>query len=273
MLVRVEVRTSQGGLLLLPLDDDSNGFFIKEIDGLDPVKATLVSSSSAGVDGAQYHSSRRDPRNILVKMGVEPDWIDTTITELRKRLYEFFMPKLLVTLRFVMDDGFYVEIPARVESFNWPLFVKEPDINLSLMCFDPDFVDPHVVQASGMSVSSEAENKITYSGTVDTGGVFTVRPDRALNAFTFYLRSPDGLLQILDFSIPLLANDKLKISTVTGNKYVTLTRGGTESSALYGVSPQSAWLTFQNGDNFLRLYATGAPVPFDYEITTRYGGL
>lgn len=273
MLVRVEVRNSQGALLDLPLDDDSSGLYIENIDGLDPVKATLVSTSTAGADGAQYQNSRREARNLVVKMGVEPDWINTTVTDLRKRLYAFFMPKTEAFLRFYMDDGLYVDITGRVESFDFPLFTKDPEANLSLMCFQPDFIDPNPVNLSKMSVSDVTEFVVQYDGTVETGVVWTIRPDRAVGEFTLYHRRPDGQLRTLEFTKPLAAGDKLEISTVTGAKGVTLTRSSTQSSALYGVSPQSNWLEFQPGDNFLRLYASGAAFPFDLSYTTRYGGL
>lgn len=273
MLVRVEVRTSQGALLTLPLDDVSSGLVVENIDGLDPVKATLVSSSFAGADGEQYHSSRRDSRNLKLKIGLEPDYVTTMVGDLRKRLYGFFMPKTQVSLRFVMDDGLYVDILGRVESFLTPLFAKDPAVDISLMCYDPDFLDPNPVTASGMSTADSTEVLFPYVGTVETGLLLTLRPDRDVNAFTFYHRPPDGTLRTLDFSIPLVAGDVLAISTVTGAKGVTLTRSSTQSSALYGVSPQSNWLEFQPGDNFLRLYASGAAFPFDLSYTTRYGGL
>lgn len=273
MLDRVEVRSPQGALLTLPLEDVSDGLIVDEIEGLDPVKATLVSSSFANADGAQYHSSRRESRNIKFKMGLEPDYIDTSVADLRNRLYAFFMPKMAVNLRFVMDDGFYVEIDGRVEDFNAPLFTKEPEANLSIMCFDPDFIDPNPVTYSGMSTSSSVETLFHYPGTIETGMLLTVRPDRAVSAFTFYFRPPDGSLRTLDFALPLSAGDVLQISTVTGAKGATLTRGTTESSVLYGISPQSNWLEFQPGDNYLRLYLTGADIPFDLEYIPRYGGL
>lgn len=274
MLVRVEATNAQGALLALPLDDDSSGIFVQEIAGLDPVKATLVSTSFAGADGAQYHSAHREARNITAKMGVEPDYLNVTVSDLRKRLYAFFMPKSLVHLAFIHDDGLRLTIDGRVESFDFPLFAQDPEADLSLMCFDPDFIDPIIVsKLNQMSVSTAVETTVPYLGTVDVGGVFTFRPDRAVNAFTVYLRTADGQQQIMDFTVPLLAGDKLEISTVTGSKYATLTRGGTTSSVLYGVTPQSAWLNFKNGDNKLRVYATGAPFPFDYNYITRYGGL
>jgi hypothetical protein len=125
VLVRVEVRTSQGTLLVLPLDDVSDGLALEEVEGLDPVKATLNSSSFAGEDGEQYHSARRESRNIKFKIGLEPDYVATSVRDLRKRLYAFFMPKTQVSLRFVMSDGLYVDILGRIETFDAPLFVQD----------------------------------------------------------------------------------------------------------------------------------------------------
>lgn len=276
MLVRVEVTTSQGTLLILPLDDVSDGLALQEVEGLDPVKATLNSSSFAGEDGEQFHSARRESRNIKFKIGLEPDYVTTSVRDLRKRLMAFFMPKTQVSLRFVMADGLYVDILGRIETFDAPLFVQEPEANISLMCFNSDFIDPVQKQLLNlMSVSGSEEVLIEYplEGAVETGGVFTIRPNRPLSAFTIYHRPPDGTLRSLDFSIPLLADDVLQISTVTGNKGITLTRGNTISSGLYGMSPQSSWVQLQPGDNYLRLYATGAAIPYDFTYYTRYGGL
>jgi hypothetical protein len=276
VLVRVEVRTSQGTLLVLPLDDVSDGLALEEVEGLDPVKATLNSSSFAGEDGEQFHSARRESRNIKLKIGLEPDYIATSVRDLRKRLYAFFMPKTQVSLRFVMSDGLYVDILGRIETFDAPLFVQDPEANISLMCFDSDFIDPVQKQLlNKMSVATNEEILIEYplEGTVETGGIFTIRPNRAVSAFTIYHRPPDGTLRSLDFSIPLVANDVLQISTLTGAKGITLTRGNTISSGLYGMSPQSSWLELQPGDNHIRLYAVGAAFPYDFTYYTRYGGL
>ncbi len=99
MLVSLEVITRQFQSLLLPLNEVLNGFAVESIEGLEPVKATLVSSSFAQIDGAQYHSSRREPRNIKLKMGLEPDYVTDSVRDLRHRLYGFLMPKSEVTLR------------------------------------------------------------------------------------------------------------------------------------------------------------------------------
>lgn len=273
MLNIVEVRTSQGALLTLPLEDVSDGLIIEEIEGLDPVKATLVSSSFARLDGEQYQSSRRESRNIKLRLGLEPDYVLSTVRDLRHRLYGFFMPKSVVNLRFYMTSGLFVDISGRVESFETALFTKEPAVDISIMCFDPDFVDTTVVLLPGLTTDTMVDTVVPYIGTVETGIKFTLRVDRSLSDFVFYHVPPDGTQRALQFSAPLIAGDVLTISTVTGAKGATRLRATTSSSVLYGISPQSNWIELLPGDNRLRVYATGAGIPYDIEYTTKYGGL
>lgn len=273
MLVRVEARTRQGALLDMPLEDSSNGLVVQEIEGLDPVKATLVSSSFAQSDGEQYHSSRREARDLKLTLGLEPDYVSSTVQDLRRRLYSFFMPKLEVMLRFHMDDGSYVDIWGRVESFGSPLFTREPAVDISLRCFNPDFFDPNPVTRSEMSTDVDVDILVEYEGTVETGVLFDFAIDRDLTAFTIYHRPPDGTLRTLDFASALYDGDRLRISTSPGAKSAILTRGGSDTSVLYGISPQSNWIELQPGDNHIRVYAIGLGVPYTLEYTNKYGGL
>lgn len=276
MLSRVEVTTKSGSLLRLPLEDVENGYILASVDGLDPVKATIVSSSFANQDGEQYHSSRREKRNLKMNLDYEPDYQTNSVTSLRNRLYSFLMPKSEVTLRFVHDDGLEVTILGRVESFDAPIFNKDPDASISLLSFDPDFIDPVPVSISGSTTESTTNPVIDYAGTVETGIVLTLAVNRAESAFTIYHIPPDGTMRQLDFAASLLAGDEVKISTVSGDKYATLKRAGVVSKVLYAIPPQSNWIQLepeQGGTNNLRVYATGAPIPYTIEYFTRYGGL
>lgn len=279
IITRLEVRTAQGALLNLPFDTVTGGIFVKSIEGLDPVKATLVSTSFAQIDGAQYHSSRREARNLKIQLGLAPDEINETIRELRNRMYTYFMPKTEISLRFFIItgesvlDNYYVDIKARIESFDSPLFVQEPSIDLSLIAFDPDFVDPVPVIFSGNSTSTLAEETLTYVGTVETGFKLTLMPTRAMSAFTIYQRPADGTLRMMDFSSDLEPGDVLTIITTVGEKSVTRSRAGYDTSLLYALSPQSNWLELQPGNNAIRVYETGDAIPYTIEYNTRYGGL
>ena len=121
-----KVTNARGSVLNFPLDDPSQGFIVRNIEGLGPVKATLVSTSFANMDGGQYHSSRREPRNIVLTLGLEPDYAMMSVADLRKQLYQFFMPKSQSTLDFHLFDKFAenlleqtkeLTIDARIESF------------------------------------------------------------------------------------------------------------------------------------------------------------
>lgn len=273
MLTEVEVRTRQGDLLNLPLEDIDSGLIVQQIEGLEPVKATLVSSSFAQLDGEQFQSSRREFRNIKIQLGLDPNPLEDTVRDLRKKLYNFFMPESEASLRFIMEDGLNVDVVGRVESFESALFTAEPVVDISIICFDPDFVVPTSTVINGSTVSSDTETLISYQGTVETGFVFTLNVDRTIDEFTLYHRSSDDVVRSLDFSAPLVAGDVLVISTVPGNKGATLTRAGTTSSVLYGVSPQSVWSKLTPGTNRIRAYAVGAAIPYTFEYFTKYGGL
>lgn len=281
LLSALDAINSRGSVLSMPLGDISGGYSVKNIDGLGPVKATLVSTSFANMDGEQYHSSRREARDIKLSLGLEPDWAIEDVKAVRDRLYNFFMPKSSVTLKFelfdrfanLLDNKLNVQIDGRVETCDPDIFTQEPAVEVNIRCFDPDFVDLQQVVYSGSTVPDLTESMLTYDGTTDTGVLFHIRPARALDAFTIYYRPPDQTLRTIDFTQPLAAGDVLTISSIPGDKYVTRTRAGVDTALLYGVSPQSDWLTLQPGDNALRVYASGAPVPFDITYTNRYGGL
>lgn len=283
LLDSFKVTNARGSVLEFPFEDPSTGFVVKNIDGLGPVKANMVSSAFAGLDGEQYHSSRRQARNLVLTLGLEPDYAVTSVQALRDQLYDFFMPKSKAILDFHQFDKFSesiltqertLNIEGRIESCDPVIFVQDPIMDISLLCFDPDFVDLTPRQAAGATVSNLTENIVSYDGTVDTGVVFTLRPNRSFPDFTIFHRPPDGSLMTIDFAYPLVAGDVLEISSVPGSKYVKVTRAGVQSSILYAISPQSGWLTLQPGDNRIRVYeSTGAPIPYTIDYTDKYGGI
>lgn len=273
MLATVEVRNTQGSLLSLPLEDPSAGYVVADIEGLEPVKATLVSSGFANMDGEQYHSSRREKRNVVLRLSVEPDYVTESVRDLRNRLYEFFMPKTEVELRFIMNDGLSVKIMGRIETFDFPLFARDPEATISLLCFDPDFVDVNARVFTGMTTDTSTETPIPYDGTIEAGITFSLFVDRSLSLFHIHHRGPDGDVRSMTVAASLLAGDVVTINTRTGQKIATLTRAGITTSLVYAVSPASEWTELGHGDNLIRVQATGAAIPFQIDYADRYGGL
>jgi Phage tail protein len=269
----VEVRNAAGTVLTLPLQDISGGYVVKDIEGLDPVKAIIVTSGFANRDGVEYEAARRESRNIVLKLGFNPDWLTTTPKSLRDNLYKWFMTKQQVELRFYEDTGLVVSIVGRVESNDSPRFVSDPDASISILCFLPDFIGMTNELVSGNSTAGSTESVINYVGTSETGFLFTLNVNRSISGFALYLRGTDGIQYELDFAAALVSGDVVKISTVQGNKYATITHSGVTSSILYGISPSSPWLTLFPGANNLRLLISGAAIPYTIAYMDKYGGL
>ncbi len=275
MITLVEARNSQGTLLSLPAGDASNGLALGEVGGLDPVKAEIITSPFANLDGEDFQSSRRGIRDVSLDISLEPDLATTptTVRKLRQKLYTHFMTQSWVNLSFYDEDGSQADISGYVETCESPLWTKDPKMEVVVRCMNPDFVDAESVLISGATVETEDEFVINYDGTVKTGVKFVFTLPRDENNITIYYRPPDDTLRVLDFQTPLLSGDQLVINTAPGNKGAWVIRGGSESSVLYGTAPQADWVELQPGINTFRVYATGTPIPFTIEYTNRYGGL
>jgi hypothetical protein len=273
MFTKVEVTNRRGNILTLAVLEDDNPYQIAAIEGLEPVQATLTASSYAGLDGEIFQFAKRGARNIRMKLDLDPDFDEQTYTTLRQGLYPFFAPKSEITLRFYSDTGLYLDIVGVVEDFNSPLFDQDPSVDISIMCYQPDFTDPRIVEVAGNTTSGTTPTTLNYPGTVETGTVVTLNLNRALSEFTIYNVDEGGNIQQLDFTGDLLDDDVLVISSLKGNKGITLTRAGVSSSFLYGRSAQSSWIELSEGVNNFRIYAPGDPIPYVLEYVVRYGGL
>lgn len=273
MLTKVEVTNRRGNILALAIEEDENPYQVNEIEGLDPVKAVLISSSYAGADGEIFQSARRGPRNIKIKLDLDPDFISNDYTSLRQGLYSFFNPKAQIKLRFYNSTGLYVDIVGTVEEMSSPLFDEDPKVEVLITCFQPDFVDARMVTVEGSTVTGATTMEIEYPGTIEAGIVVTLNVNRSMTDFTMYNVDEGGNILQLDFTGALLNGDQLVVSSLAGAKGITLTRAGVSSSFLYGRSAQSRWIELSEGTNNFRITAAGDPVPYVVEYVVRYGGL
>lgn len=276
MLTQVIATNAQGLTLTMPLEDASGGISIQDIQGLGPVKATIVSSSFATTDGVQYLSAKREPRNLVFKLGLAPDPFVESVASVRRRLYSFFMPKTNVDLQFTDDEGegLTVNISGMIETCEPDIFSKDPAINVAITCFKPEFIDPTIVTISDNTVADTTSLEIELPEfTVETGMTFQLLPNRDIDEFTIYSDLPSGLARRLDFAYQMHDGDILTIVTVPGDKSITLTRDSVPQSLLYGMTPQSAWIDFYPGINTFRVQAEGEPVPYVLTYYNRYGGL
>lgn len=273
MLTEVQATASSGDILSLVLGEISSGIAVNDIDGLEPVKATIVSTSSPNQAGEQYMSSKRDPRDIKFTLGLEPDYISEMPEDVRNRLYRYFMPNTFVNLKFINQNGISADISGMTETFEAPLFVQNPKATISVRCFESDFVDDEIVSINGSTVSNTFMTTENYTGTVEAPTKLTLLVNRSVDEFSIYQNLPGGLSRQFNFAWPLIAGDTVQVISVPGEKKVSLMRAGISSSLLYAMSPDSSWFNFYPGTNTFRVYAEGAPIPYILTYSRRYGGM
>ncbi len=140
MLTGVKVIGDNTELVVFWLDG-STSIQIRDIKGLEPIKAEIISVPS-NLDGELFQNARLGKRNIVFQFGLNPNWVDQTMSSLRRLLYGYFPPKAIRKLRFYSDDMNSVDISGYVESIEPNMFSQDPEIQVSVICLKPNFISP-----------------------------------------------------------------------------------------------------------------------------------
>lgn len=271
MLTQVTVDGPRG-TLYLPLADASQGYVVKDIQGLDPVKATLSSSVMAQMDGSMFQNARREPRNITMTVGLESDYVTNTVADLRTNFYAFLMTKGIITFNLFKEDGLFASTVAVVESVDNNMFTTDPEIAVSLMCFDPDLYAPSETLVQSTTAVAGDEQDIVYPGTTDTGIVFEMTIPAASGEVRLVNTRPDTISQQFRVAGNFSVGDQLTIDTNPGSKRVGIVRGGAAVSGLYLLDKTSNWISLQEGTNQFTTYWNGVPTPYTIRYIVKYGG-
>lgn len=260
---------SDGAILLAP-------FQIQKIDGIGPVKANINTSQFGDFDGEAFYGSSIPKRNIVLTMGLNPDWADQTVEGLRQELYKWFMPKLRTKLKFVSTHLPTCEIDGYVESLEPNIFSKDPEIQISIICPTPDFI---ASAATELDLEVGTLTLIDYIGTVPTGLVVALT-----SAYTggfellFWDRdaNPEFEVEAGRFYIELAidATHSFELSSVVGNKFVQYveTATGDITTALPDLNLDSDWPQLLPGPNTF-LENADSVITGTITYFARFGGL
>lgn len=282
MVTRVEVFGASPSAPELPLggfmpNDDS--IQIKNIDGLGPVAANIESTQYATTRGELYQGSSVGKRNIVMTLGYNPDWEgDQTIASLRQKLYRYFMPQFWVKLRFFTDEYPPADIEGYVESFDPNIFSQDPEVQISVVCPKPDFIEADASIITGV-VDSANEFEFEYVGTVDTGFELAIRSAPARVNYTgvinVTLMSPETPQLFSVNPVTISATQYFKLSTVPNAKRVETVAviDGAVMSLIRQMSNDSVWPVIQPGPNILKVGATLPGQVWTLGYFNRFGGL
>ena len=250
----------------------ANQYMTSKIEGLSPPPGTISTSSYAGMDGSYLNNAFIEKRNIVVHFEMR----GVGIEKKRHQLYKVVKPSRYIKVYYktagidVYAEG-YVET-CEVENFEalttGQISILCPDIywysTISQMAYysylTGAFTFPFSIDSKGVPLGRYNYNQIlTVENEGDETGFtleITAQSDRedAASTFTIYNTDTDEYLQITG---QIMGDDVITITTKTGNKTITLDRGGVKTNIINRLVSGSTWLTMHEGKNRFRLWAWG----------------
>lgn len=275
MLTQVDVYGTYESIppLELPLfGADEEVIQVKGVDGLGPVKANISSSPYGVVSGEAITGTSVGKRNVVLSLGLNPDWETQTIDELRKLLYKYFMPEADVTLRFTTTHLPLCQIDGVVESLEPNIFAKDPEIQVSVICPRPDFTALDQTVLTGVVTDDDTDLvEIDYVGSAKTGLHILVESSPARGAYTGEVRLVfnSGSFVLEDLSIDDLHS--LELNSVPGFKYIREPEGSV--NLLGRVQNGYTWPVLQAGINQFAVVADLPGQVWSLSYFAKFGGL
>jgi hypothetical protein len=260
----------------MPSDDPVQ---VRDITGLEPVKADISSTALATGRGETPQGSSTGKRNIVLKLGLNPDWAEQTMTTLRHQLYRYFMPEQWTKLRFFSDELPVVDIEGIVESFEPNMFSQDPEVQISILCHKPDFIEADATIYTGVVDDGTLELEFDYIGSVETG--LEIRVDRTVDNIAYsgdlsiVLKSPEDPQLFEVEGVVIDSTQYLKVSSVPGAKRVQVisTVDGVPTNILAKMTDASVWPKVKPGINVLSIAAAEAGQAWTMAYFNRFGGL
>lgn len=266
---------------------EKSGFSILSIEGLGPVKANLALKNMSSIDGAMVNSARLPIRNIVLEVGFIQVLSDTdldTIEKIRQLSYRFFPVKQQIGL-ILESDVKTVMTSGYVESNDPTIFSSDEKTSISVICEYPYFysVDNQSTLFAGVSptfsfpfsnestvaklisfgnIANNYQMTVNYTGDAEVGITISFHALGAVvnpviyNARTLDLISIDTTKLATMTGFGIILGDDITITTMKGNKSITLTRAGVKINILNTIAQNTSWPTLVYGDNIFIYDAT-----------------
>lgn len=277
MLTEVKAYSSWRSAPTLQLDVDGRAetdlIQVTNIEGLDPVKASVNTSPYGSVDGSSYTGSKVLSRNIVLTLKPNPNWDTWTYEKLRRLLYSYFMPKLVTRLVFYSDDMDPVEIYGVVEGVGVNPFSKEPELQVSIICPDPYFTALNPTVLTGVN---GAVNTFTYNGSIEAGIIVKVTHVSGAPT-TIGIQIGDPKITYFGVVADVTTSKYFELSSIPMRKYVQNVNIGTGviENLLSNVYLQEGalWPTLEPGQNEFTVITDNGVQDYELMFYERFGGL
>lgn len=279
MITKVEVFSARRSPTLslggfMPSDDPVH---IRDIDGLGPVKAEISTTPSGVMRGETYQGSSTGKRNIVLTLGLNPNWSTQTMSSLRLLLYAYFMSQQWCKLRFYSDELPTTDIEGYVESFEPNMFSQDPEVQVSIINSKPDFIDIDATIFKGTVDDGSTWLEVDYEGTVSAG--LEIRVDRSValpiynGAVTISVENYKGIQTITVNPVTIDTIRSYKMSSVHGQRRVQteVIVDGIITNMIKNM--YGAWPELQPGENLVNVQADAPGQTWTLAYFNRFGGL
>jgi hypothetical protein len=270
--VRPATALSLGGFM--PSEDP---VMIRNIDGLGPVKSDITTTPSGVSRGETFQGASTGKRNIVLTLGLDPNWAIQTMSSLRQLLYAYLMPEQWCKLRFNSDEMPTTDIEGYVESFEPNMFSQDPEIQVSIINPKPDFIEIDATIYRGTVDDGSNQHVIDYVGTTSSG--IEVRIDRTAELIaysgplTIKVENSGGIQTITVDPVTVNTIQSFKMSSVQGKKRVQAETilDGTITNLLKNKS--GVWPELHPGENLVSISAAQPGQSWTLAFFTRFGGM
>lgn len=304
MIKEVTITNYLGESLSLELSNPwKNGIAVKEIDGLGPVKANINMTTISSGDGSRYNSARVGTRNIVFKLILLGS---PSVEDARQKTYKYFPVKKPVSLVFETENRIG-KISGYVESNEPNIFSQQEETQISVVCENPYFVsikggETSVVTFFGTepmfefpfsnesltdpliefgNIKLRQEEVVYYDGDSNVGIIIHMHALGEVRQITIYNTGTRESMKLDTDKLKtitgkgIIAGDEVTISTVKGDKYITLLRDGIVTNILNALGRDTDWFQLSKGDNrFAYTCDYGAEdLGFKIEFKTLYEGI
>jgi len=261
----------RGQSLVFSVDSVFHCNISKDVAGLSDVSATIFSVQNIGQDGGSYLDSRIESRDITI-IGHIRERDKTRLLEIKRKMNSILNPHCAATLEYKL--GNYSRVIS-CNPFNAPKYRRESvldEFSIQLNCLNPFWRDadssltfiaarsgmwtfPWEIPESGFEfakIMPSMSEEIINKGDAPTGMVFEFTAIG--NTENPYVTNMETF-EFLRFNIYLQAGDVLTVSTVYGDKHVTLKRDDTIINAIGYIDIDSTYLQLVPGKNTFMLNA------------------
>ncbi|MDE6021792.1 MAG: phage tail family protein [Ruminococcus sp.] len=278
MIHSIMVTNHLGNIIKLDLTrPELSGFIVKSVDGLGPVKGNINTVEVATNDGSVFNSARLGSRNIVLDL-VFLEYGTESIEDIRHKSYKYFPVKKKVKL-LIETDNRISETEGYIEHNEPTIFSDQEGCQVSIICPYPYFYSAgasNTTVFSGVnslfefSFSNESldesllimgeiipqtEQVVYYNGDAEIGIKIIINATgeasdiTILNVDTREIMSINTNKLVSLTGSGIVAGDEITISTLKGDKSITLFRNGTHTNILNCLNKNTDWFQLVKGSN------------------------